>query len=71
MIQRIAIAGLGLMGGSLGLAARERAGATRIVGFDPDEGARAAALARGCVDEAVDDSQPPSRTPSWSCCARP
>jgi prephenate dehydrogenase len=55
VIQRLAIVGLGLMGGSLGLAARERAAVTHIAGFDPDEGARAAALARGCVDEATGD----------------
>ena len=51
MIQRLAIVGLGLMGGSLGLAARERAGVGRVVGFDPDPGALEAALTRGCVDE--------------------
>ena len=45
------------MGGSLGLAARERAGATTVVGCDPDPAARDAALARGCVDEAVDDAR--------------
>ena len=55
MIQRLAIVGLGLMGGSLGLAARERAGVARVVGCDPDPGAREAALARGCVDEAGTD----------------
>jgi prephenate dehydrogenase len=55
VIQRLAIVGLGLMGGSLGLAARERANVQRVVGCDPDEGARAAALTRGCVDEAGDD----------------
>ena len=55
MIQRLAIVGLGLMGGSLGLAARERAAVPVVVGCDPDEGAREAALQRGCVDEAVGD----------------
>ena len=58
VIQRLAIVGLGLMGGSLGLAARERAGVKRVVGCDPDEGARAAALARGCVEEAAADLAP-------------
>jgi prephenate dehydrogenase len=43
------------MGGSLGLAARERAGVPHVVGCDPDGGARGAALERGCVDEAVGD----------------
>jgi prephenate dehydrogenase len=55
VIERLAIVGLGLMGGSLGLAARERAAVARVIGCDPDEGARAAALERGCVDEAVGD----------------
>ena len=55
MIQRLAIVGLGLMGGSLGLAARERAGVGRVVGFDPDPGALEAALTRGCVDEIAGD----------------
>ncbi|HMG97569.1 MAG TPA: prephenate dehydrogenase/arogenate dehydrogenase family protein, partial [Gaiellales bacterium] len=55
MIQRLAIVGLGLMGGSLGLAARERAGVGRVVGFDPDPGALEAALTRGCVDEVAGD----------------
>jgi prephenate dehydrogenase len=50
---RAAIVGLGLMGGSLGLALRERGGAT-ATGFDPDPAARAAALERGCVDAATD-----------------
>jgi prephenate dehydrogenase len=45
---RLAVVGLGLMGGSLGLAARERAGAV-VAGYDPDPAARAAALERGCL----------------------
>jgi prephenate dehydrogenase len=55
VIRRVAIVGLGLMGGSLGLAARERAGAEAVVGCDPDPAACAAALERGCVEEAGDD----------------
>jgi prephenate dehydrogenase len=42
---------VGLIGGSIGLAARERAGA-RVLGWDPDAEALAAALARGALDEA-------------------
>ena len=45
---RLAVVGLGLMGGSLGLAARERAGA-EVAGYDPDPAAREAAVERGCV----------------------
>ena len=51
---RLALVGLGLIGGSVGLAARERLGA-HVVGFDPDPDVRARALERGAVDVAVDD----------------
>ena len=47
---RIGLVGLGLMGGSLGLALRART-AHRVVGFDPDPAARAEALERGAVVE--------------------
>ena len=46
---QVAIVGLGLMGGSLGLALRQRASA-HVVGFDLDEAEAAVALERGCVD---------------------
>lgn len=51
---QVGIVGLGLMGGSLGLALRERAGAV-VHGCDPDPEARSAALDRGCVDTAAAD----------------
>jgi prephenate dehydrogenase len=54
MALRIAVVGLGLMGGSIGLAARERAG-IEVSGFDPDPVARAAALERGCLTTVHDD----------------
>jgi len=44
----VAVIGVGLIGGSIGLAARERLGA-RVVGFDPDTGVGASALALGAV----------------------
>jgi prephenate dehydrogenase len=50
---RIAVLGVGLIGGSIGLAARERLGA-EVVGFDPDPATREAALATGAVDSATD-----------------
>ncbi len=50
----VAIVGLGLMGGSLGLALREHAGVA-VRGHDPDPAARQAALDRGCVESAHDD----------------
>lgn len=50
---QVAIVGLGLMGGSLGLALRERAGAT-VVGYDVSAAEAAAARERGCVDDVAD-----------------
>jgi prephenate dehydrogenase len=50
---RIAVLGLGLIGGSIGLAARTRSGAS-VSGYDTDERVRAAALARGAVDHVAD-----------------
>jgi prephenate dehydrogenase len=51
---RIAVLGVGLIGGSIGLAARARAGAT-VRGFDPDPDVVGEALSRGAIDEAADD----------------
>lgn len=50
---RIAVVGLGLIGGSIGLAARSRLNA-HVAGYDPDPAARGAALARGAVVAAHD-----------------
>ena len=47
----IAVIGVGLIGGSIGLAARERLGAT-VRGFDPGDGVLDAARERGAIDEA-------------------
>jgi prephenate dehydrogenase len=46
---RVAILGVGLIGGSIGLAARRRAGAS-VCGYDPDPSARGLALKRGAID---------------------
>ncbi|HTE59520.1 MAG TPA: prephenate dehydrogenase/arogenate dehydrogenase family protein, partial [Solirubrobacteraceae bacterium] len=51
---RIAIVGVGLIGGSIGLAARERLGA-EVVGYDPAPGALDAALEVGAVERAAPD----------------
>jgi prephenate dehydrogenase len=51
---KIAILGVGLIGGSIGLAARRRAGA-RVCGYDPDPRAGAAALELGAIDEQAPD----------------
>ncbi len=48
---KLAVIGTGLMGASVGLAAK-RAGVHRIYGHDPDEAAAAVALERGALDEA-------------------
>lgn len=47
---KLAVLGVGLIGGSIGLAARRRAGAT-VAGYDPDPRACAAALELGAIDE--------------------
>jgi prephenate dehydrogenase len=50
---RLALVGTGLIGASVGLAAK-RAGIERVVGFDPDPGALALAAERGALDEPAD-----------------
>ncbi|MGD0384542.1 MAG: prephenate dehydrogenase/arogenate dehydrogenase family protein [Solirubrobacteraceae bacterium] len=45
----VGVVGVGLIGGSIGMAVRERLGA-RVVGFDPDGGVGAAALRRGALE---------------------
>jgi prephenate dehydrogenase len=51
---KLAILGVGLIGGSIGMAARRRAGAT-VSGYDPDPWACAAALRLGAIDEQAPD----------------
>jgi prephenate dehydrogenase len=51
---RVAVLGVGLIGGSIGLAARDRAGA-QVCGYDPDERVRALALELGAIDEQTAD----------------
>jgi len=50
---RVAILGVGLIGGSIGLAARGRAEA-EVCGYDPDRGVLAGALELGAVDTVAD-----------------
>jgi prephenate dehydrogenase len=50
---RIAVLGVGLIGGSIGLAARHRLGA-EVAGFDPDPDTLARALELGAIDEDAD-----------------
>jgi prephenate dehydrogenase len=47
---RVAVLGVGLIGGSIGLAARRRTGA-RVVGYDPDGPALSSAVEVGAIDE--------------------
>jgi prephenate dehydrogenase len=49
-VQRLAIVGTGLMGASIGLAAK-RAGVERVVGFDADAEALTCTADRGAIDE--------------------
>jgi prephenate dehydrogenase len=51
---RIAILGVGLIGGSIGLAASRRAHA-QVTGYDPDEQVLAKALSIGAIDSAAGD----------------
>ena len=54
-MRRIAIMGLGLMGGSLGLALKRRGGQTSIAGYARRAEVRSAALEGGVVDEVFSD----------------
>ncbi len=51
---QIAVLGVGLIGGSIGLAARMRADA-RVRGYDPDPEVTARALERGAIGEVAED----------------
>jgi prephenate dehydrogenase len=51
---KVAVLGVGLIGGSIGLAARARADA-EVCGYDPDERVRAKALALGAIDAQAAD----------------
>jgi prephenate dehydrogenase len=51
---RIALLGVGLIGGSIGLAARERVEGAEVTGWDPDPEAVRAALDHGALDHAAD-----------------
>lgn len=54
-VRRLAVLGLGLMGGSLALAARRRGLAAHVSGYARRAATRAQALAAGAVDAAFDD----------------
>jgi prephenate dehydrogenase len=50
-VHRLAIVGVGMMGGSLALAARARADVDEVVGYDSDPSALEEALTRGVITE--------------------
>ncbi len=54
--ERIAIIGLGLLGGSIGLAVREHLPTARTTGYDADPAARVRAAERGLVGQVCDDA---------------
>ncbi len=54
---KLAVLGVGLIGGSIGLAARRRAGGgagIHVTGYDPDASALSAALDAGAIDSSAD-----------------
>ena len=55
MIRRVAIIGLGLLGGSIGLAIRDRVEGVTTTGFDADPNVRSKAAERGLVDNVCDN----------------
>ena len=55
-IERVAIIGLGLLGGSIGLAVREHLPGVTTTGYDADPAARARASARQLVDQVCESS---------------
>jgi len=56
-VRRLAILGTGLIGASVGLAAK-RAGVEHVSGWDPDGEALAVAAGRGALDTPADVGQP-------------
>jgi len=54
-VEQLSILGVGLIGGSIGLAAKSRGVARRVVGIGRDERSLSRALALGAIDEATTD----------------
>jgi prephenate dehydrogenase len=69
-VRRLAIVGTGLIGASVGLAAK-RAGVERVAGFDPDAEALGVAAERGAVDEAADSIAAAVEDAELAVCAAP
>jgi prephenate dehydrogenase len=66
----VAVLGVGLIGGSVGLAARRRLGA-RVVGYDPDPAALSRAVELGAIDEASRDIAAAVREADYAFLATP
>src|SRR5436190_16189037 len=54
MFQRVAIIGMGLIGGSIGLALRERKAAVEVIGYDLRAGVCDRARCMGAIDQYYD-----------------
>ena len=54
MFNRVAIVGLGLIGGSIGLALRQGKGAQQVVGYDLGKGVSSLAQKVGAIDQSYD-----------------
>jgi prephenate dehydrogenase len=67
---RISVLGVGLIGGSIGLAARKRLGA-QVAGFDPDAGVLRRAAKLGAVDSVHDSPERAIEGASVVFCAAP
>ena len=67
---RVAVLGVGLIGGSIGIAARERLGA-EVVAFDPDPATRDEALTVGAADRVTADAAAACAGASIVFCAAP
>ncbi|HEY2056065.1 MAG TPA: hypothetical protein VGH14_19195, partial [Solirubrobacterales bacterium] len=67
---RVAVLGVGLIGGSIGIAARERLGA-EVVAFDPDPATRDQALAVGAADRVTADAAAACEGATIVFCAAP
>jgi prephenate dehydrogenase len=67
---RIAVLGVGLIGGSIGLAARRRLGA-EVVGFDPDPANPQRAVELGALDRAADSIPAAAADAELVFCAAP
>jgi prephenate dehydrogenase len=67
---RIAVLGVGLIGGSIGLAARRRLGA-EVIGFDPDAATLDRAVELGALDEAAREPEEAAAEAEAVICAAP